>query len=227
MTNKNKQQGFEILTPSYRWGFLFFKVFIMKDIIMSFLSHLKKALTLKKTEEKVDHVLKVYNGKFAFCGASPAIPTGNIITVQGREFREGRSVCPVMNGPSIANVALVPDPSVTPDGTENTVWSYFWYFDEVPQAPTWETLPTVNRSFVIGDEPSNQMSNMFCMPCKVFAEENGVSLAECFGPLNELAVPLRRALRAHKGQTSITQAPEGSPYPVGTIIPVTNNQLEK
>jgi len=52
-------------------------------------------------------------------------------------------------------------------------------------------------------------------------------LAECFGPLNELAVPLRRALRAHKGQTSITQAPEGSPYPVGTIIPVTNNQLEK
>jgi len=34
-----------------------------------------------------------------------------------------------------------------------------------------------------------------------------------------LAVPLRRAIRVHPGQTSITQAPEGAPYPVGTIIP--------
>ena len=177
----------------------------------------------KKNKTSVDRAIKIYKGKFAFCGASGAEPTGNIITVQGRKFKEGRSVCPVMDGPSIANLKLVPNPSVSPDGTKDTVWSFFWYYDEVPQAPTWETLPTVNRSFVIGDTPSTQMSNMFCMPCRIFKTVNGVELAECVGPLNELAFPLRKAIRAHEGQTSITQAPEGSSYPVGTVIPTTTD----
>jgi hypothetical protein len=57
------------------------------------------------------------------------------------------------------------------------------------------------------------------MPCRIFKTENGVELSECFGPLNEAAIPLRKAIRVHPGQTSITQAPVGSPYPVGTIIP--------
>ena len=191
----------------------------MKKLLLKITS----LLGLKKNKTSVDRALKIYKGKFAFCGASGAEPTGNIITVQGRKFKEGRSVCPVMDGPSIANLKLVPNPSVTPDGTEDTVWSFFWYYDEVPQAPTWETLPTVNRSFVIGDTPSTQMSNMFCMPCKIFKTVNGVELAECVGPLNEMAFPLRRAIRVHPGQTSITQAPEGSSYPVGTVIPTTTD----
>ena len=191
----------------------------MKKLLLKITS----LLGLKKNKTSVNRSLKIYKGKFAFCGASGAEPTGNIITVQGRKFKEGRSVCPVMDGPSVANLKLVPNPSVSPDGTKDTVWSFFWYYDEVPQAPTWETLPTVNRSFVIGDTPSTQMSNMFCMPCKIFKTVNGVELAECVGPLNEMAVPLRRAIRVHPGQTSITQAPEGSSYPVGTVIPTTTD----
>jgi hypothetical protein len=183
------------------------------------LSKITSLFGSKKPNLDLEHALKLQKGKFAFCGASGAEPTGNIITVQGRKFKEGRSVCPVMDGPSIANIKLVPNPSITPDGTEDTVWSFFWYYDEVPQAPTWETLPTVNRSFVIGDTPSTQMSNMFCMPCRIFKTVNGVELAECVGPLNEMAIPLRRAVRVHEGQTSVTQAPEGSTYPVGTVIP--------
>lgn len=186
----------------------------MKNLISFFKKKTKK--------DSIEHALKIYNGKFAFCGASGAEPTGKIIEVQGKKFKEGRSICPVMDGPSIANIELVSDPSTTPDGTENTVWSFFWYYDEVPQAPSWETLPTVNRSFVIGQGESNQMSNMFCMPCRIFKNVNGVDLAECFGPLNEMAIPLRKSVRVHPGQTSITQAPEGSPYPVGTIIPKFN-----
>jgi hypothetical protein len=191
----------------------------MKKLLLKITS----LLGFKKNKTSVDRAIKIYKGKFAFCGASGAEPTGNIITVQGRKFKEGRSVCPVMDGPSIANLKLVPNPSVSPDGTKDTVWSFFWYYDEVPQAPTWETLPTVNRSFVIGDTPSTQMSNMFCMPCRIFKTVNGVELAECVGPLNEMALPLRRALRVHEGQTSITQSPEGSPYPVGTVIPTTTD----
>ena len=191
----------------------------MKKLLLKITS----LLGLKKNKTSVDRAIKIYKGKFAFCGASGAEPTGNIITVQGRKFKEGRSVCPVMDGPSIVNLKLVPNPSVSPDGTKDTVWSFFWYYDEVPQAPTWETLTTVNRSFVIGDTPSTQMSNMFCMPCKIFKTVNGVELAECVGPLNEMAVPLRKAIRVHPGQTSITQAPEGSSYPVGTVIPTTTD----
>jgi len=183
------------------------------------LSKITSLFGSKKPTLDLEHALKLQKGKFAFCGASGAEPTGNIITVQGRKFKEGRSVCPVMDGPSIANVKLVPNPSITPDGTEDTVWSFFWYYDEVPQAPTWETLSTVNRSFVIGDTPSTQMSNMFCMPCRIFKTVNGVELAECVGPLNEMAIPLRRAVRVHEGQTSVTQAPVGATYPVGTVIP--------
>jgi hypothetical protein len=167
--------------------------------------------------------IKIVHGKFAYCGASGAKPTGNIITVQGKKFLEGCAICPVMNGPSVANTFLVKDPTITPDSTDKTVWSFYWYFDSAPQAPTWETLPTVNRSFIVTDEPTGGMSNLFCMPCRILPKKvNGVQLAACFGPINEAAVPLRRALRVRPGQTSITQAPVGSTYSVGTIIPVLN-----
>ena len=188
----------------------------MKEILSNILTF----LGLNKREEKSEKALNIYIGKFAFCGASGAVPTGKMITVQGKQFHEGRSICPVMDGPSIANLKLVPNPSITPDGTKDTVWSFFWYYDEVPQAPSWETSPTVSRTFVIGDEPTTQMSNMFCMPCKVIKSVNGTELAECYGPLNEAAIPLRRAVSVKPGETSVTQAPEGSTYSVGTIIPV-------
>ena len=172
-----------------------------------------------------DKALTIVLGKFAFCGASEAKPTGKVIIIEGRKFFEGVAVCPVMDGPSIANTILVPNPSVTPDSTDKTVWSYFWYYDSVPQAPTWDNLPTVNRSFIIAKGPGEGMSNMWCMPCNILPDKvNGVTVAECYGPLNELAFPMRKALRAHPGETSITQAPEGASYPVGTIIPVFNNK---
>jgi len=179
---------------------------------------------LKSSEVAHDTALTVVVGKFAFCGASGANPTGDTITIEGKQFLEGVAACPVMDGPSVANTILVPNPSITPDSTDKTVWSYFWYYDSVPQAPTWEKLPTVNRTFTITNSPDSSMSNMWCMPCKILPKKvNGVTIAECFGPLNELAFPMRRALRAHPGQTSVTQAPVGATYSVGTIIPKYKN----
>jgi hypothetical protein len=62
------------------------------------------------------------------------------------------------------------------------------------------------------------------MPCQVLPKKvNGVTLAKCFGPINEAAIPLRRAMRVFPGETSVTQAPIGAPYPVGTIISVYKN----
>jgi len=173
-----------------------------------------------KSRVAYERALVVVEGKFAFCGASGAVPTGNTIIVEGKKFLEGVAACPVMDGPSIANNILVPNPSITPDSTDKTVWSYFWYYDSVPQAPTWEKLPTVNRTFTITNSPDSSMSNMWCMPCKILPKKvNGVTIAECYGPLNELAFPMRRAIRAVPGETAVTQAPIGATYSVGTIIP--------
>jgi len=174
-----------------------------------------------KSRVAYEKALVIVEGKFAFCGASFAKPTGKKIVVEGREFWEGVAACPVMDGPSIANNILVSNPNITPDSTDKTVWSYFWYYDSVPQAPTWEKLPTVNRTFKINtSKPDSSESNMWCMPCKILPQRvNGVTIAECYGPLNELAFPMRRALKAHTGQTSVTQAPIGATYSVGTIIP--------
>ena len=198
----------------------------MKKIILSLLALAVVVFVIilinNFNKPKVAHekALVIVEGKFAFCGASSAKATGNTITVEGKEFLEGVAACPVMDGFSIANNILVPNPSVTPDSTDKTVWSYFWYYDSVPQAPSWETLPTANRTFTIGNTPETSMSNMWCMPCKILPQRvNGVTIAECFGPLNELAFPMRRAIRAVPGETSVTQAPVGATYSVGTIIP--------
>jgi len=175
----------------------------------------------QKTEEvKHERALQMYHGKFAFCGASPAKLTGRKITIQGKTFLEGCATCPVMEGPALVNTLLVGNPYITPDSTDKTVWSYFWYYDSVPQSPTWATLPTVSRTFTITQEPSGEMSNMWCMPCKILPNKvNGVTLAECYGPINEAALPLRTSVRVVPGETSVTQAPVGSTYSVGTIIP--------
>ena len=192
----------------------------MKNIIIAVAIILTiAAIILTQEEPEPKKALVLVKGKFAFCGASGAELTGRTIEVQGKTFLEGKSICPVLDGISLANLMLVGNPSITPDSTNNTIWSYFWYLDSVPQAPTWDNLPTVNRSFVI--TKTQGMSNMFCMPCKVLKEKvNGVTLAECYGPINEAAIPLRRALRVVDGETSVTQAPVGATYPVGTIIPV-------
>ncbi len=57
------------------------------------------------------------------------------------------------------------------------------------------------------------------MPCKIWKTENGILLSECYGPLNHMAVPLRKPFPTQDGQTSVTAAPVGAPYPVGTPIP--------
>ena len=165
--------------------------------------------------------LKICLGEFAFCGASSTKPTGNKMIVNGKEFYEGEAICPVMTGPSIANMELMNNSCDAPDGTDKTVWSLFWYYTEVPQSPTWEVSPTVNREFVTTNELGGGMSNMWSFPCNIIPKEvNGTKLSKCYGPINETVFPFRGSRKVTAGETSVTQAPEGSSYPVGAVIPV-------
>ena len=201
----------------------------------------------KVKEAKLEKVLQIHQGSFAFCGASAAVPTGRKIVVQGVEYNEGCAICPVLNGPSISNLAMfgvsgtwgefnVEKNFQTPDGTDKTVWSLFWYFDTTttvpqfnPSTKTWELMTPNNRMFVINtDQPNTSESNMFAMPGTIVDTlENGIVLAKCYGPLNEAAIPLRKAFPVESGMTSVTAAKEGSPYPVGTPIPQHSSYFKK
>ena len=163
----------------------------------------------------VAHKLAICEGEYAFCGASAATATGKTITVDGEKFQEGVAVCPVLTGPSIANLSLMNDSCKPPKG-EHTVWSLFAYKTSYPQAPDWKTLPAQPRTFVT-TAGTGGMSNMWSFPCvKEPKKVNGVTLAKCFGPLNESpwtngSVPI--------GTNVVTDAPVGATYPVGGPVP--------
>jgi hypothetical protein len=223
----------------------------MSIIVVSLLTVLFSCNTQNEADQeiKLDKAAALHQGAFAFCGASAAVPTGKKIIVQGVEYNEGCAICPVLTGPSLSNLLMegvsgtygkfnVGENPQTPDGTDKTVWSFFWYYDSATSVPQfdpatkeWQLLPPVNRSFVVNlDSPSTSESNMFAMPGIIFdTTDSGIVLAKVYGPLNEAAVPLRKAVPVVSGMTSITAAKEGSPYPVGTPVPVSNlsKQLQK
>ena len=110
-----------------------------------------------------------------------------------------------------------------------SVWSLYHYFDTSTYIPqynpadnAWEMMTPNNRSFIVDtDYPDSSESNMFCMPCQIIdTTETGIILAKCYGPLNEAAVPLRKAIPVKSGMKSITAALPGKPYPVGTPVPL-------
>lgn len=211
-------------------------------IVVCLLATLFSCNTKTETVESIksDTAVKIHQGSFAFCGASAAVPTGKKIFVQGVEYYEGCAICPVLTGPSISNLAMqgisgtygkfnVNENFQTPDGTDNTVWSLFWYYDSTtavpqfnPASKEWELLPPINRSFIVNlDSPSTSESNMFAMPGIIFdTTSTGIILARVYGPLNEAAVPLRKAVPVTSGMKSITAAKDSFPYPVGTPVPI-------
>jgi hypothetical protein len=220
----------------------------MSLIVVSLLTVLFSCNTQNEADQevKVGEVVAIHQGSFAFCGASAAVPTGKKIMVQGVEYNEGCAICPVLTGPSLSNLAMqgvsgtygkfnVGENPQTPDGTDKTVWSFFWYYDSTTTVPQfdpatkeWQLLPPVNRMFTINlDSPSTSESNMFAMPGIIFdTTASGIVLAKVYGPLNEAAVPLRKAVPVESGMTSVTAAKEGFPYPVGTPIPISNLSKE-
>ena len=140
--------------------------------------------------------LAICHQRYALCASSPtvAIP-GETVKVGGTTFPAGVSVCPVLRGPSIADLSLF-----------SNVKNY-------PQLPDWAVLPSVKRTFVTNANAGGGMSNMWSFPCVVRPRKvNGVRLADCKGPMNESPwtgdiVPF--------GATVGTAAPEGVPNPVG------------
>jgi len=156
--------------------------------------------------------LAICQGEYALCAASSTTPTGKTMKVNGKTFKEGMAVCPILTGAAIADLNLMNGSCNAPKGK---VWSLFGVppVTSYPQAPSWNTTTAVFRSFTIGDTPTTGMSNMWSFPCEIQAQKiNGVKLASCYGPIMESPWD---GNHVKQGQTGFTQAPVGATYPVG------------
>ena len=162
----------------------------------------------------IAHTLAICNGQYALCAASGASPTGKTMVINGKTFQEGMAVCPVLTGRSIADLDLM---NGSCDAKPGTVWSLFSQQSSYPQAPDWSNQPAAFRSFVIGATPQTQISNMWSYLCQIQPEKvNGVTLASCYGPLNES--PWTHD-HPKPGQTGFTQSPANTSFGVGGNAP--------
>ena len=160
--------------------------------------------------------IAVCKGEYALCAASPTALTGNLIKVNGKTFKEGVAICPVLTGAAVANMDLMQGSCNAPKGK---VWSLFGVppLTAYPQAPSWTVQPAVFRSFTVGTTPETGMSNMWSFLCEKQAKQvNGVTLASCYGPVMESPWTGNHVVA---GETSFTQAPVGTTYPVGGNLP--------
>ena len=160
--------------------------------------------------------IKVCNGEFALCAASPTTPVpGQTVTVNGKVFPLGVAVCPVLKGPAFADMDLTNGSCKNPG--PDKVWSLFQPRESFPQAPTWANAPAAFREFTTTSATGGGMSNMFSFPCTVRSKRvNGAKLSDCYGPLNEspwggAAVPA--------GTEVMTQSPAGAADPVSGPTP--------
>jgi hypothetical protein len=166
------------------------------------------------------HSYQICHQQFALCAASSSTPTGKMITVnvQGggtAQYPEMVAVCPVLNGPSIADVTGGNMKGSCDQPGPNQVWSLYQYRDKFPQAPNWlrsdkATIQTFTTS------KGNGISNMFSFACTLEPKRAGsVKLAKCYGPADEDVA----GAPVPPGTLVVTQAPVGATYPVSGPIP--------
>lgn len=154
----------------------------------------------------------ICKGSYALCAASPSTPTGNSITVKGTSYEEVMAVCPVMDGSFIADLTGGNMDGTCTNPNSNTVWSLFMPTLYIPQAPDWDTKTKAPIRLFTTTSGVGGQSNMFSFLCTMATKENGVQLANCYGPANEsfngTPVPV--------GTLVATQAVEGASLPVST-----------
>ena len=168
-------------------------------------------------------------GYFALCAASTCKPTGkqiavNTITGRTRNFPEADCTCPVILGPSLANLAGGNmQGSCDPPGPVQ-LWSTFQLRPDIPQAITnWvphlpEAATQVQRcpaSLNLG----NQYAQCFSMSCDMETYINNVPVVTCHCALGATLT----GGRAEPHSSFLIEAGQGDPefcreHPVSNVI---------
>ena len=157
---------------------------------------------------------RICRGYFALCAASTCMPTGKQITVRTATggtatFPEADCTCPVLLGPSIANLAGGNmQGSCEPPGPD-TIWSTYHPRPNIPQALTnWVPTPPeasapplfCPKSLNLG----NQLVNCFSFLCDSQTYINNVPVVTCHCPIGEslagTSVPPHTSFLTQAGQ---------------------------
>ena len=166
--------------------------------------------------------VRVCKVPYALCAASPATPVpGKTITVLGKVFPIGIAVCPVISSApaAIGNVAIQKD-GCTPKNKKQIYSMFGTPEGGYPQPPSWNTAPAVIRAFKYDPtSPTTSESNGWGMTCDIQAKTiNGVTLANCYVPLNESPWTNSNIQNTRKTWVG-TQSVAGSAYPIGGPVP--------
>ena len=206
-----------------RGGMLPRVVFILGAVLLAFAM---SAAHPGRAAEVYD--FQICHGYFALCAASTCTPTGTQITVRTATggtatFPEADCTCPVILGPSIANLAggNMQGSCVPP---EDKMWSTYQPRPNIPQAIT-NWVPTAPEAaapplFCPKRPPlGNKLVNCFSFRCDSQTYINNVPVVTCHCPIGEslagTPVPPATAF--------LTQAGQGDPatcamYPVSGPI---------
>ena len=173
--------------------------------------------------------LQICSGYFALCAASTCTPTGNKIavnTVTGgtRNFDEADCTCPIILGPSIANLSGGNmKGSCDPPGA-GQLWSSYQIRLDIPQAiTTW--VPHLPEAAVqVQRCPAhlnlgNQYAQCFSMSCDTETYINNVPVVTCHCALGATLT----GGRAEPHSSFLIEAGQGDPefcreHPVSNVI---------
>jgi hypothetical protein len=171
--------------------------------------------------------LTVCNGKFALCAASTCTETGRTITTNnGVTYPEVACKCPVLEGPSIADLSAgVMKGSCAVDDPTTQVWSLFAPrlvegFHYPQEANNFVRTPPSKTKAKIQSCPgaiAEGSTNCWGMMCKYDKDPvNGTVTATCSCPIGQIA----------KGTKFLTEAGQGdkaacAKHPVAAPDPLT------
>jgi len=157
---------------------------------------------------------QICHGYFALCAASTCTPTGKQITVKTATggtatFPEADCTCPVLLGPSIANLAGGNMQGSCEPPEPGKIWSTYQPRPNIPQALTnWvPTLPEAAAPPLFCPKRlgrGNQLVNCFSFACDSQTYINNVPVVTCHCPIGEslagTPVPPRTAFLTQAGQ---------------------------
>ncbi len=172
--------------------------------------------------DPADPGLTMCKGPYALCAAATCTKTGQLFP--GTDFPEVVCVCPVLPGPALADVTggnMQGDctPPVDPATNKIGVWSLFWPHLDIPQKVRgrWHenvfALPH-NCPSTISGQPV-LFGQCFSYSCKNVRKINGVIVADCYCPAQQVIDPNKEefAVQAGQCQASVcTQIPVGAPF---------------
>ena len=175
-----------------------------------------KALDLMPRKIKAGLDIRMAYRRYALCAASNIAPSKKTTRINGKRYRLGTGLCPIVTGWTVYNESLQgKSPRVK---GASTIWSSFGNPPTYPQYSSetgWTVAAATPRTYVVGQSPNKEMANFWGFPCVVTKPvtigATRYPMAMCAGPLME-NIDNRPV---SDGVTAFTNAPASATIPVG------------